>query len=422
MFFQAICRYVAATAVVATAAPALAQTPVRGQGVADRARSLYDPYGINLGAFMLYPSVTTRAEATDNLRATETNRLSDVAIIVAPDVRLVSKWGRHRLSARGYFDRSFHLRQTGDNASQYGGQLDGVLDVSRDTQLRANVGAARVSESRSGLGSFRNTLEPVRYTSFDVGFSVAQRIERLSLTGGLSYATRDFTDVRDSNGIVFDQDFRNVRVLAANASAQYELRNGIGLLVSGQVDRSRYSFGPGSPGFNPATDIDRSSSGFSLLAGVSFELSSLVFGSVQAGVLSRTYRDARLRNFSGLSYNANVLWNVTPLTSLRARAQRAVEDTSSTSVAGNTRNDFSLGVDHELYRYVILSADASYGRFTPNGPGIGGDEYSIGVSGRYLVNRHWSFSGNVRHARRNSDSNFLRYNATSAAVSVRYAF
>ncbi len=419
--YRTISKYASATVAIVVASSASAQTVVRGQGVADRARPLYDELGARFGSFYLYPSVKARVEATDNLRATNTNRQSDIAVVLSPEVRLASNWSRHRLNARVYYDRDFHLQQTGENTNQYGAQADGALDVTRDTQFRANVSAARLSESRSSLGSFQNASQPVRYTSLDAGLSLSQRLQRLSLSAGVSYAARNFDDAIDFNGVRIDQRYRDVKVLAGSASAQYELRGGIGLIVSGQVDRSRYSFRPGSPGFNPAVNIDRASSGFSLLGGVSFELSSLVFGSVQVGVLSRTYKDTRLRNYSGLSYNANILWNVTPLTSIRARAQRVVEDTSSPTVAGNTRSDFSLGVDHELYRYVVLTADASYGRFTPNGPGVGGQEYGARLAARYLIDRRWSLGAEVRHARRTSDSPFLRYEATSGSISVRFA-
>ena len=89
-----------------------------------------------------------------------------------------------------------------------------------------------------------------------------------------------------------------------------------------------------------------------------------------------------------------------------------------------------MSADHELYRYVIVSGELGYGRFRPNGVDdsnadtfyAGGDEYYAGVRARYLIDRRFTLSGGVRHARRTSNSEFLRYNATTADVSLRVAF
>ena len=406
---------------ITSSAPVFAQSPVRGQGVADRSRPDYDPYGYTAGPFTLYPAVTTSAEATDNYLATDTNRRSDAYALIAPEVRVASNWARHSLTARVFFDQSIHANLNGQNQTQYGGALGGAYDVSRATRITADGSYGRYVENRADLGSFQGNLAPVTYDALRAQIGVAQSFNKLTLNGSFGVNDLNFRDTLSSTGATIDQDFRDVRSITGSLSAQYDIGPGIRLIGTGQYDRSTYSFRPGRPGFNPLVDIDRTSYGFTLQGGVAFELSSLVFGSVQFGVLTRNYRDARLRNFSGLSYSANILWNATSLTSFRLTAQRAVEDASSAVVAGNTRSTLRLTVDHELYRYVLLSGNVGYGSFSPNGPGIGGKEFSAGAGARYLIDRRWSLSANVRYAQRTSASSFLRYRATTASISVRFA-
>lgn len=408
-------------AFVLAGSPALAQVDSRGTAVADRARPDYDALGARVGAFTLYPSVTVAVSATDNYLARDFDKQGDVYATISPEYTIRSNWARHRVEGRAWVSQSVHAELTGDNETEFGLSANGMYDASRFAQITAGAAAEQFSENRSALGAFRNTREPVRFKIARFNIGNAQSFNRFSLnwTGSATFVNYD--DVNSGSGFVFDQDFRDVRRLNGGVTAQYELRSGIGLIATAEINDSRYDFRPGQPGFDPLTDIDRKSRGYNLLAGVTFELSSLVFGSLQVGVLDRSYRDPRLRDFSGLSFNGDILWNVTPLTSVRFTASRSVEDTSSRTIAGNTRSRFGISVDHELYRYIILSGDVSYGSFKPNGPGIGGDEYGIGAGARYLIDRNWSVLGNLRYDKRSSDSQFLRYQAFSGGLSVRYA-
>jgi hypothetical protein len=403
------------------ATPATAQTVVQGQGVGDRARPDYDPFGSRLGSFTLFPSVTATASATDNYLATDTNRRSDVYLRVTPEIVVRSDWARNRLEGRAYVTQDVHANLTGENATQYGASLAGAYDVSRDTQFRADASIGKFVESRSSLGAFQGAQEPVRYEVYHAGIGASHSVNELSLSANAGVDYRDFHDAPIGGGLFIDQDFRDVRDLSVGGSAQYDLRNGIGLILSATYSDEQYDVRPGKSGYIPGS-IDRDSTGLSVLGGITLELTRLVFGNIQVGYINRKYNDSRLKNLNSFSYNADVLWNVTPLTSIRVRASRSVEDTSSPEYAGNTRNDFRVGVDHELYRYIIISGNAAYGHFTPNGRnGIGGDEYSVGAGGRYLINRHFSAFANVGYAKRTSDSTFLRYNAVTGSIGVRYA-
>lgn len=418
----------ASVAAIAVARPASAQVIIAGQGVADRARPDYDPIGARVGSFTIYPSVTATAEATDNYLATNTDRRSDAYLVLQPEVVARSDFALTRVEARAFATQSVHASLPRENATQFGASASGAYEPTRDLQLRADVSAARYVESRTSLATFQGTREPIRFDALHAGIGVSNRFVDLTLSANAALDKRDFKDARlrvDNSPL--DQDYRDVRIATVGGSAQYDLRNGIGLIVSAQYDDLHYPDDGGAPFLVGGAPLNRDSQGFNVLGGVTLELSRLIFGTVQVGYLTRDYEDPRLNDFSGLAINADVLWNVTALTSLRFRASRTVEDTSSPFVAGNTRTDFRASVDHELYRYLILSGEVGYGRFRPNGVQddafyVGGDEYYIGARARYLIDRRFTVSGGVRHSRRTSDSEFLRYNATFADVSLRVAF
>jgi len=399
---------------------AQAQTVVAGQNVADRAHPEYDPVPIAVGAFTLLPTATVRLEATDNYRASNNNRQSDVYVTVRPAATLRSNWARHKLSVDGFYEQRIHFKLSDENSNSLGTTVRGLYDISRQTQLSADFSARSEVESRSALGSFRGSTEPVRFSSLRASLGVAQSFNDLQLTGRGSIDKINFSDAKITGGEI-DQDFRDFERLTVGGNARYSLRNGIGVIGGLQYDKTRYDFGRGSPGFVSGTTLDRESSGFSAQAGVSLELTRLIFGTIQAGYLSRRYQDPLLRDFNGLSFSADVLWNPTPLTSVSLRGARSIEESASTTFSGNTRTDFNVRVDHELYRYVLISGDLDYSHFRANGPGPRGNEYGATAAARYLIDRRFTLTGSLRHARRTSNLAGLRFNATSGSIGLRIA-
>ena len=405
------------------ATPGAAQSLVAGQGVADRPRPDYDPLGDRVGAFTMFPTIDATVNATDNYLATDTGRQGDVYLTVQPAVDVRSNWSRNMLEARAFFSQSVHADLSGENTSQFGLSSSGALDVSHDTQLTAGLSAARYVESRSSLGAFQGSVDPVHYEAYHAGVGASHSFLDLVLNANAGIDYRNYHDTFFPGGIPIDQDYRDVRDESVGGSAKYSLRNGLGLIVTGQYDQEHYPHDTAVvAGSLPGTNINRDSSGFNIQGGVTLELTKLIYGYVQIGYISRHYVDPQLENYSGLSYSADVLWNVTTLTSLHFRASRSVQDTSSPFVAGNIVSDFSISVDHELYRNLILSGQIGYERFRPNGIGIGGDEYYVSPGARYLINRRFSLNGGVRYDQRTSASTFLRYHAVSGYVGARVAF
>jgi hypothetical protein len=395
---------------------AVAQSIPPGLGVADRPRPGFDPLGIAVGSFRLLPNLPTDLQATDNFRASNSDRQGDVYLVAAPTARLASNWSRHTLNAAAYYSRSFHARLTQENVSQYGVSANGAYDLSRDGQISFDLSFDHKTEARSSLGSFQGTPSPVSYNSYQADLRLAQTIDRLVISVGAGAASIAFNDAIADDGTIIDQQFRNVKTISGNASAQLEIRGGVSLLVSGQFDKRSY------PAPMTADQLNRDSTGYTLLAGVSLELSRLVFGQVQVGIINRSYDDALLKDVTGPSFRANLLWNVTPLTSLRLSGARTVEDAASVRFAGNTRSEVSLAVDHELYRYIILSADTDFSRFSANGDGAKGSEFSFGGGARYLFARRWSVNGRLRYSQRTSNDPRLRFHATTATISAQLAF
>jgi hypothetical protein len=123
---------------------------------------------------------------------------------------------------------------------------------------------------------------------------------------------------------------------------------------------------------------------------------------------------------SGPSFDADVLWSVTPLTSIEATGKHYVEESGSTNFAGNIRTDLGLKVHHELYRNVVLRSEFNYGHFEPVIGGASGNEYSVLMAARYRMNRRITVNAQLLYSRRDATVENLRYHAATANLGLRY--
>ncbi|MEP7221711.1 MAG: outer membrane beta-barrel protein [Novosphingobium sp.] len=405
-------------------AQAQVQAPkiVANQDVKSRVQPGYEPIALPLFGLNVLPMVTAETHVTDNYQAVSVGKKSDIYFNLRPEVNFRSNWNRHSFGGNIYLNESKHALRPTEDAFTYGAALQGVYDFSRDTQFHADLSFTHDVESRSNLGSYQGTVKPVRHNEYVVSAGVAHSVSDLTLNADVRLDILKYTDGQLPGGIVVSQYFRNDKALSLIGGATYDLGNGIGLTLNGQYDKVVYDFRPGQPGFIPGLNLDRSSHGFSLLGGVNLELSRLIFGTLQVGYLKRSYADPQFRGFNGLSFKANVLWNVTPLTSLGLRAGRTVQDNGSLIVAGNTRTDTAFTVNHELYRYVLLSGEIDYAHYRPNGPGFQTNELGGMIGVRYLVDRHLTLNGELRHSGRTTTLAGFGYQQNSAFIGAKFVY
>lgn len=395
-------------------------TVPEGVGVADRQRPDYQPIGGRLGSFFLYPTVELKVDTSDNVRATTTNRLDDVAGVTLGKVKLQSNFSRHAINVQGYVDHSFHANVTTENVTRYGGQLDGVYDISANTKLTALVLADHSVEARSSFNSPLGARLPGGFDRYYAMITAKQKFGRLDVTGTVAYTSNKYANVTLEAGGVFDQRFRNADTFTGALAVGYMFRPGVSVIARGTVDRINYTLSADSP-LQPG-NLDRDSSGVRLEAGFRFELTSLLYGEVRGGYFKRSYSDARLQDTSGVSFGGELLWNASPLTSLRISADRRVEEAASTTIAGNLTTDLQASVDHELRANLVLSANVRHVNILPLGDLRASNELYAGAGARMWVSRQLSLRLRYRYADRNSPIAGRSFTENLATAGVQLTF
>ena len=129
-----------------------------------------------------------------------------------------------------------------------------------------------------------------------------------------------------------------------------------------------------------------------------------------------------LRDVSGFSFNVNLLWNVTPVTTVRIAADRDFLESGSRTIAGYRSTGGDIQLDHAVLRSLIFSVKGNFAHLDPIGPGLKREEYGGSASIRYFFNRRYSVRAEYRHGGRNSKDRQSAYDANHFLINLKAIF
>lgn len=378
--------------------PALPLTYDRGRNVSvlERKRPEYDALGINLGGFTLFPTLETRVGQTDNVYQSQDDRISDAFVTLAPRASLRSNWRVHalRLDAGSRLVRYFDQNVRNENAWYVG--ASGTYDATADASLSASVRTAKDYETRFSSVAIPDVRQANPYQSTTVRILGKLAFARSRLLISSNFARLNYQDVSLFSGGRLDQNNRDRDIAQGAVRYEYGVTPDTSVFAEASYTRTQYD--------RPLTAFipNRNSAEWSGVAGVSFDLSALLRGTMSVGYVNRDFNAANFRDISGLSVGARIEYFPTELTTVTIGVRREVEDANLTASSGYFANSVAVRVDHELLRNLLLNVATETEI----------DDY-IGVSGnikifratggaRYLLNNSVSLTGELRYAKRNS--------------------
>jgi hypothetical protein len=380
--------------------------------VADRARPDYAPVGGRIGSFFLYPTATVTDLYTSNLRATETNELSDLVVVLRPAAQLESLWTRHSLRANVYYETSLHARYSDENSAQYGAFVAGRYDIDGSTSFDLNGTAARVTEPRTDINSNNASRSPIQYTNLGLTAALRRDFVRFGVVATGSVVKQTFDDGETLSGAPLPQEFRDNLSTSGSLEGRFSIGAGTSVLARASAGRISYDI-------NPLFGLDRNSSSYRIEGGVGLALTRFLSGDLRVGYFRQANDDPRFVDGSGLSFSANLLYNPTALTSIRLTADRSSEPSGSVVTSGNVRSTGTLTVDHEVLPNLVVTGFGRYAHIEPQGPIGSADEYEARASAIYYYNRNFRFNASVQHSARKSNA-FGSFDVTTGLVGVTW--
>lgn len=408
---------VAAAGLLAFLAPsqAIAQNfgPQENYSVTERPRPEYDPIGLEVGAFRLLPYLTGDVGYYDNVFATQTNRQGDVVLGLSSGLDASSTWSRHQLRGSFQSRSDFYQRFEGESRTNYRGDVEGRLDLGRNSAIGAGGLFRRQVEPRTSPETPVNAAELVRFNNRAVFVYGYHTFNRLRLTGRLQRTGYNFADLDTLDFGRISLADRDRVEFEATGRADYSVSPDTSVFFEGAWNRRDY-------GIIPASGVDRNSQGQTFLVGARTNITRLLRGEVAVGYLRQNYQAANVDRVGSVSTRVALDYFVSPLTTVHFDASRRVLDTGVLSSAGLLQTDLGVQVDHELLRNVLLHGGVGYQRQVFRGLPRADRYVSAEAGAKYLINRHLAagISYNYLNGRSNDAISGRDYSTNGVRLSL----
>jgi hypothetical protein len=315
----------------------------------------YDPLGLRVGGFTVFPSIEGGIGHDDNAlrRTSPARRKGSLFYQANAGLRAQSDWNRHELTVdlRGGYTW-FGGVSNADRPTATGRvalRLDATRDTAFDFELRGNIDTESPGSPNLNASV---TNRPITYQT-GASAGVTQRYNRLLVSARALVDRADYEDGKLSTGASFSQKDRNYTQYALRGRIGYEITPGLIPFAEAQVDTRDYDERLNS-GFR------RSSDGYSARAGTSFEITRTLIGEISGGYGIRRFDDPRLTDLRGPIIDGALTWLVSPLTTLKLRGTTQFEETTIANSAGGLTRRISAELSHQLLRNLVVNVTGSY--------------------------------------------------------------
>jgi hypothetical protein len=407
--------------------PAMAGT-VPGQPQRRRLKIDDDPFGAvgdYAGSFLIKSAVElSTGYDTNPGRTFLSNGLP--LWVVAPEFLAVSNWERHAVVAdlRGSFTGyggelpqlvggQISSAPTNVDRPDFTGHVDGRLDVTEDFDLTAQT-RLRVATDNPGSPNIQAGLAsyPV-YAAFGGTFGFDQRFNRLQVSAGGTVDRTVYQDSTLTDGEHSSNDDRNFNQYGGISRVSYELKPGLKPFVEVEGDTRVHDLPLDRSGFA------RDSNGGYVKGGSSLEFSRLLTGEVAVGWAERNYVDPRLSRLEGLLTTASLVWNATPLTTVKFFSDTQLGETTLANTSGVLAHTYTAEVDHDFRRWLTAIGKFTYGTYDYQGDSRNDKTYSIEGDLIYKMTRNLWIKGTLRHDILDSNAPLAGSSGTVVMLGVR---
>jgi len=387
--------------------------PRRGETVESRPRPQYDPLGVRMGSFVLFPELNVQEQYETNIFATENNEDDDFITRILPNLTLRSDWNNHQLIFESGADIGFYADHSSEDFQDYFLGARGRVDVRRSTQLLLGTRFSHLHDSRENPDSPGNADEPTQFNLYSADTSLRHDFGRINAEVAGSFERFSYEDPDAVGGGEVNEHERDRDIYTGSLRVGYEIQPTYEAFVRATYNRRVYD------GTEAGTGIDRDSHGVNGVAGMDVDFGGIIFGEFFLGYGYQDYEDSSLENISGLNGGADMTWNVTGLTTITGLLTGGIRETTQAGASGRLVTTGAIGVDHELRRNLLLGGNVSVTRDDYEGISRTDWVYRAGADMTYLINRYLRAALGYEFAKRDADSGFSSDDFTNHTILVR---
>jgi len=384
--------------------------------VYDRARPDYDAPGVRSGSFLFKPSVTGEGKFDSNIYASDGNEVDDFIAIIKPSLKIDSDWNNNSFSL--FADAA--IAKYADNGSEDYEDINvganGRIDITRGTNITTDLTYSDGHEDRGSADNIGSAAAPTNFSLLKaaVGFKRDEGLVSFALNG--DYSKQDFDNAALIGGGTLRNDDRDREIVNGSARLGYHVNDEYEAFVKFTGTKVTYTNKP------DAGDARRDSDGYDIVGGTAFKLTGTAEGEVFVGYVKRDYDSANFGDISDFKFGASLLWTPTGLTSARIAVNRDVIETTLSSAnsagvvvsaSGILSTLYSLDLQHELQRNLLLNAKGSYTKMDFTNTLRTDDLINVGLGVKYLMNRNFSVNATYTFDKRDTTDANQDYNRHS---------
>jgi hypothetical protein len=375
--------------------------PQRGQTVTDRPRPLFDPLGVRIEEFFLYPRLELDESFNDNIFATRSGTQSDFITSLKPRLDLVSNFGEHALNVSAGANLGWYASHSTENYQDAFASTSDRYDIDQGRHIFANAEIDRLHVARTSPDFPGAAAQVPIYTTYLAGLGYGQDQLPVTYRGDLSVARSEYQAVPAVGGGQVNQSDRNNTTYTLGLQSGYSLNPNWGIFARGSGNFR--DFDHGASASNPR----RNSAGYHADLGAHVDF-GVLYGEAYLGYLEQDYQNGIYHPIRGIDGGAKVVWNFTGLDTLQLNALRSVNDTSQEvfgagfTSPGYLHSQVGLSLDHELLQNLLLNAGVNY--INDDFKGISRNDNGIDatVGAKFLVRRELYLGASYTFSHRDS--------------------
>lgn len=370
--------------------------PQRGETITERGRRRFRADGARAGAFLVFPSFAVTRRHDDNIFATSTGEVGDFVTLLTPSVRVQSDWSNHALNFSANGEVARFADRSRENYEDFFVGFDSRFDVRRSTNVFAGASFSDRHENRSSPDDVVG-LEPTEFDIISSNIGGFHRFNRLSIRVEGTGDRLDFDDASTAAGVNINNDDRDRVEYRASARFGYEINPTSSAQVALIYNKVDYDDSFDDLGLN------RDSDGYAVQVGAVIDLTGLISTDFLIGVFEQSFDDPTFGNIDGSTFQLGVTWDVTPLTTVTGSLSRSVQQSTLAATSGVLRSSAAVGINHELLRNLILSADFLGTRDDFRGTTREDEILDFSIGAQYLINRRVTAEVGLQAVERDSD-------------------
>jgi hypothetical protein len=269
-----------------------------------------------------YPMLTGAAYFDDNVFAAHSNKRSDWAYIVRPELALTKSGQNYGVEAHGFVEDRQYAKFKNENQVNGAASLGGTAMVDPNTQFQGRAQYMRGHEER-GVGETTQSSatfdRPVSFDQFDAAVALNHRQDRWWNSLGAAGTVVHFSNPT-VGGVPQDQSFRNGDIEAFPMRVGYVVAPFTSFFVEGALNRREFDL----------HEFD--SRGYRVVGGILAEpgQGQRVRGEAFAGYMNQDYRGPTFQSVSTWTFGASMALLVADKLTMTLAGSREAKETGLT--------------------------------------------------------------------------------------------